>query len=143
MSTGPENEFDLEKLFLPAWAQEPSSAKQYAKYEGGQDRPDRRDDRRGPRPPRREGPPGARRPDNRPQGERRGPSRPEGTRGRPFGAERPAGGERPAFRRGEERERRPPPRPLPEIDLTLVPDEKGVESLARQVKVTGRAYPLF
>jgi hypothetical protein len=32
---------------------------------------------------------------------------------------------------------------LPEIDLSLVPEEKGVESLARQIKMTGRAYPLF
>jgi hypothetical protein len=24
-----------------------------------------------------------------------------------------------------------------------LPDEKGVESLARQIKMTGRAYPLF
>jgi hypothetical protein len=32
---------------------------------------------------------------------------------------------------------------LPEIDANIVPDEKGVESLARQIKVTGRAYPLF
>jgi hypothetical protein len=30
-----------------------------------------------------------------------------------------------------------------EIDLSLLPDEKGVESLARQIKMTGRAYPLF
>src|SRR6266853_1821858 len=84
MNTAPDNEFDLEKLFLPAWAQEPSSAKQYAKYEGREERPDRRDDRRGPPPP-----------------------------------------------------------PLPEIALSLLPDEKGVESLARQIKMTGRAYPLF
>jgi len=27
--------------------------------------------------------------------------------------------------------------------LSLLPDEKGVESLARQIKMTGRAYPLF
>ena len=27
--------------------------------------------------------------------------------------------------------------------MSLVPDEKGVESLARQIKMTGRAYPLF
>jgi len=27
--------------------------------------------------------------------------------------------------------------------VTLVPEEKGVESLARQIKMTGRAYPLF
>jgi hypothetical protein len=32
---------------------------------------------------------------------------------------------------------------LPEIALSLIPDERGVESLARQVKMTGRAYPLF
>lgn len=27
--------------------------------------------------------------------------------------------------------------------MALVPDEKGVESLARQIRMTGRAYPLF
>jgi hypothetical protein len=32
---------------------------------------------------------------------------------------------------------------LPEINLTLVAEEKGVDSLARQIKMTGRAYPLF
>src|SRR5579872_4994280 len=91
MSTLPDNELDLEKLFLPAWAQEPASAKHYATYEGGDERPDRRD-RRGPRPPRRDGPPGERgrgpRPqgDRRgPQGERRGPQRPGSERGRPQG----------------------------------------------------------
>ena len=36
---------------------------------------------------------------------------------------------------------RPPP--LPEIEASLRPDDKGVESLARQIKVSGRAYPLF
>ncbi len=41
------------------------------------------------------------------------------------------------------RERREPPAPLPEIAVTFLPDEKGVESLARQIKMTGRAYPLF
>jgi len=145
MSTLPDSEFDLDKLFLPAWAQEPSASK-YAKYEGETERPDRRGDRdrRGPRPPRREGPPGARRDDNRPRGERRGPPRPEGGAPRPEGdSGRPFGGQRPDFRRGEPRERRPPPLPLPEIDLSLRPEEKGVESLARQIKMTGRAYPLF
>jgi len=142
MSTAPENEFDLEKLFLPAWAQEPSSAK-YAKYEG-EDRPDRREDR-GPRPPRRDRPreggrgnrpgPGRGGP-GRPGGEGRGPRQDQGRRDR-------AGGERPFARRGEPRERREPPAPLPELNVTLIPDEKGVESLARQIKMTGRAYPLF
>src|SRR5260370_25783946 len=91
MST-PENELDLEKLFLPAWAQEPASANLYAKYEGGDDRPDRgRDDRRGPR--RRQGPPGERRGRERPRrpdsGERRpaGPSQGREDRGNPPGRE--------------------------------------------------------
>jgi hypothetical protein len=145
MSTLPDSELDLDKLFLPAWAQEPSASK-YAKYEGETERPDRRGDRdrRGPRPPRRDGPPGPRRDDNRPRGDRHGPPRPgagaprpEGERGRPFG------GPRPDFRRGDPRDRRPPPLPLPEVDLSLRPDDKGVESLARQIKMTGRAYPLF
>jgi hypothetical protein len=140
MSTLPDNELDLEKLFLPAWAQEPSTAK-YANYQGGgEDRGDRRD-RRGPRPPRRDGgqggfggPRG-----NRPLGERRGPggARPEGGRGgKPSGPRRD-------FDRGERRERRETPPPLPEVNVALAPDMKGVESLARQIKVTARAYPLF
>jgi hypothetical protein len=29
------------------------------------------------------------------------------------------------------------------VNVSLLPDEKGVESLARQIKMTGRAYPLF
>jgi hypothetical protein len=32
---------------------------------------------------------------------------------------------------------------LPELNVALLPDEKGVESLARQIRMTGRAYPLF
>ena len=147
MSTLPDNELDLEKLFLPAWAQEPSSAK-YANYEGGEDRFDRRGgrDHRGPRPPGRGGPPGNRRDAGGPRGERRGPPRGEGGP-RPQG-ERPGGG-RPGFRRPDQRDPREPREyreaapPLPEIDVNLIPDEKGVESLSRQIKVTGRAYPLF
>lgn len=137
MSILPDSELDLDKLFLPAWAQEPSASK-YAHYEGETERFDRRRDRdrRGPRPPRRDGPNGPRRDGNRPRGERRGPPRPEGERGRP------GGGPRPDFRRGERREWRAP-LPLPEIEASLRPEGKGVESLARQIKMTGRAYPLF
>jgi hypothetical protein len=32
---------------------------------------------------------------------------------------------------------------LPEISVTILPGENGVESLSRQIKMTGRAYPLF
>ena len=145
MSTLPENELDLEKLFLPAWAQQPSSAKLYAQYEGGDEPRERRGGPRGRRPERREGaprgprPPGERR-DRGPRDERRGPPRREGDRRGGFG------GERRSFDRRDPRDRREPreaPPPLPEINVNLLPDEKGVESLARQIRNTGRAYPLF
>src|SRR6266702_1664625 len=141
MSTVPENEFDLEKLFLPAWAQEPSSAKQYAQYEGREERSfDRGPSRGRPQQRRQGGPPGARRDEGRPRQDRGGPPRGKG------GRDRASGGERRGPDRGEARERREPRealQPLPEINLSFLPDEKGVESLARQIKMTGRAYPLF
>jgi hypothetical protein len=137
MSTLPDNEFDLEKLFLPAWAQEPSSAK-YAHYEGEEQRVERRGERRGPRPPRRDGSGPQRREENRPRRQGgSGPPRHES------GRDRPGPGGRGPVRRPEPREQRQPPPPLPEINVSLLPDEKGVESLARQIKMTGRAYPLF
>jgi len=137
MSTSPEQDLDLEKLFLPAWAQEPSSARLYAKYEVEDERFDRRDARRGPRGPRRDRPARGNHQENRPRRDDRPGPRPDRGQGKP------AAGDRRDFRRGEPRERREPPAPLPELNLTLVPDEKGVESLARQIKMTGRAYPLF
>ena len=50
MSTLPENELDLDKLFLPAWAQGTTSTKQYANFEAREERPDRRGDRCGGEP---------------------------------------------------------------------------------------------
>ena len=145
MSTLPDNEFDLEKLFLPAWAQEEPSAAKYAKYEGREDRTEGRENRHGPRPPRRDGFSGPRRDGGqRPREDRRGPPgagtggpRPQGGRNEGFGPQRGP------HRGGPPRERREAPLPLPELNVSLVPEEKGVESLARQIKMTGRAYPLF
>src|SRR5207247_2522807 len=45
--------------------------------------------------------------------------------------------------RSRPEERREPAQPLPQLNVTFVPEDKGVESLARQIKLTGRAYPLF
>jgi len=137
MNINPETDLDLEKLFLPAWAQESPAVNRYAKFTGGEERPDRRDDRRGrgPRPPRREGgerPPGGPRSDDRSHGPRRD-----------AGGGRPQRDDRGGPRRDDRREQREAPLPLPQINVSLVPDEKGVESLARQIKMTGRAYPLF
>ncbi len=147
MSTLPDNDFDLEKLFLPAWAQEEPSSAKYAKYEGEVERPGRREGRPGrggPRGPRREGQfPGGREGFRR---EQRGPSSGPGGDRRSTARERFPGGERrrgPVGRRDLPRERREPPAPLPEVNVSLVPEERGVESLARQIKMTGRAYPLF
>ena len=127
MSSISDVEIDLEKLFLPAWAQESPSANRYAKFAG---EPAARDDR--PREGRRGGP------RREPFGERRGPRPP---RPGPKSGDR----KREFPRRDDRRERelREPPPPLPDITVTFLPDEKGVESLARQIRMTGRAFPLF
>ncbi len=124
MSAAPESEFDLEKLFLPAWAQDSSQVNRYADF-SGEDRAERKfDDRGGRRPPRRDQP---------------GGPKPRG--GRPDGGAR--GDRRTAARPPRKPEPRPEPEPPLPLDLSILPDEKGVESLARQIRVTGRAYPLF
>ena len=40
-------------------------------------------------------------------------------------------------------ERREAPLPLPDLNVSFTPDEKGVESLSRQIKISGRSFPLF
>ena len=132
MSSISDVEIDLEKLFLPAWAQESPSANRYAKYAG---EPAAREER--PREGRRGGP------RREPFGERRGPRPPRS--GQKFG-ERKEGFVRREGRRddrAERRERQEPSAPLPEITVAFLPDDRGVESLARQIKMTGRAFPLF
>ena len=158
MSTLPENELDLDKLFLPAWAQGTVATKQYANYEAREERSDRRDDRHGQGG----GRPQPRRDQNRPAGGRPGgaaggqggggrpgfggPSaggpRREGDRNRAGGQ----GGRPPRFDQRDQRNERPrqeAPAQPPELNTSFTPEEKGVESLARQIKMSGRAYPLF
>jgi len=142
MSTSPESDFDLEQLFLPAWAKESPQVNRYAKFEGV---PERRDDRRD----RRDRPP--RRPD-RPDFPGRGP----GPRGpRPAGASNDRGRSGPGPRPGRpgggrdrdwDRQREksaPAPEPLPEIQVALNPEEQAVDLLTKQIRITGRAFPLF
>ena len=148
MNINPETDLDLEKLFLPSWAQESANnTNRYAKFTGneGERRGDRdRGDSRGARPPRRDGGAGG---DRRPGGQGQGGRRPEGQ----GGPRRDGPGQSGYLQRGgggrDERrplpERREAPQPLPEINAAIIPDEKGVESLARQVKMTGRSFPLF
>jgi len=144
MSNTPEFELDLDLQLLPAWARQSSTENRFAKYEGDTegDRRDRRGDRFGrrdvgrDRPPRRDRPPG-------------GPPRGGPGQGGPMGRRDDRGGDRgfgprPEGRREPPRwEREEPAIPLPDIDVSFTPEETGVESLARQIKLTGRAYPLF
>ena len=140
-----ESEFDLDKLFLPKWAQESPSFNKYSNYE---ERGPRRGDggdrgeRRGPpRQGRRDfGAPGGRGPASSTD---RGPRREGGFR--PGGPRREGGRFGSRGRREDfgDRGPRPAPQPLPDIKVELMPDERGVESIARQIKMTGRAYPLF
>lgn len=167
MSTLPEAEFDLEKLFLPAWAKESPQTNRYEKFQGEPEGRGDRGDRRGrggfqDRPARRPGGgPGFGRGPGGPGGGQGqgGPNRGGERRGGP-GGPRPGGpggpggfgprrdGGRPPRREGgpdrrPEGFRAPPPPPLPEIVLNLVPEELSVDMVAKQIRVTGRAYPLF
>src|SRR5580765_1275651 len=134
MNNPPETSLDLEDLelqLLPAWARQAPDSNRYAGFRGEDSaarHSDRsvRPERRGPTPDR------DRSRDRGPAG--RGPAQAD------RGARPPrAGDRRPGpFRREE----RPEPPPL-EINVSFTPEEKGVESIARQIKLTGRAYPIF
>lgn len=132
MSGFSEADLDLEKLFLPAWAQDKQAKNLYEKYTGEEKEDPRREKRRG-------------RFGDRPGGQRPGGDRPGGQRSRGPKKFGDRFGDKKDFRRGERREfeRPEPPAPLPDIAVSLLPDEKGVEHLARQIRMTGRAYPLF
>jgi len=134
MSTASEFDLNLENLFQPAWAQGKSEANKFAKFTGNEGVKPERSYSNKPgerRAPRRDGPGG---------GERRG--------GPPRGGSKFGGGDRRGSfrgddRRDDQRERPAAPAPLPELNVAFIPEERGVEQLARQIKVTGRAYPLF
>jgi hypothetical protein len=136
MSSISDIDLDLEKLFQPAWAQEKPATNRFDRFTGNEGvKPERRfNDKPGERrAPRRDSAGG---------GERRG-GPPRG--GSSFGERKPGfsrGNDR-RDDRSERRERPEPPPLLPEITVTFVPGENGVESLARQIKMTGRCYPLF
>jgi hypothetical protein len=136
MSTASEFDLNLENLFQPAWAQGKSEANKFAKFTGNEGVKPERSYSSKPgerRAPRREGGGGF-----GGSGDRRGgPSR----GGSKFGDRK--GSFRGGDRRDEPRERPAPPLPLPDLNVAFIPEERGVEQLARQIKVTGRAYPLF
>lgn len=161
--SSPEPDFDLDKLFLPAWAKKPAAENQYAEYSGETERrDDRRRDRgdrpmgrgdrdRRDRPPRPPGAPGGPGGFGGPRGPREGggprPPRPEGAPPRDrlsfSDRRRERGPDRGPDRRHDRPPREEKPVELPPVNVSLIPEEIGVDSLARQIKMTGRAYPLF
>ena len=147
-NTDPLKELDLDLEFLPAWAQKPNDAKPFANYAGEERSRARGRGDWGDRPSRQ-------RDDNRGRdfkGRGSGDRKRDGDRGRGQGGSRD-GSQRPEFKKREGkrhfdkkggfRRNDPPPRPPLELDVALQPEKNGVESLARQIKQTGRCYPLF
>src|SRR6478736_10517505 len=139
MSTASDLDLNLDNLFQPAWAQGKDESNKFSKFTGNEGvKPERSfsgkpGERRGPR---RDAPGGG----GFGGGGRGGAPRGGGSK---FG-DRKSGGFGRRDDRGDDRRERPaPPAPLPELNVAFIPEERGVEQLARQIKMTGRAYPLF
>ena len=139
MSEKSDNDFSLDLQFLPEWASDDAAVNKYAGH-SGEDRSQRgrsggrRDDRRGPRRD------SGGRDNRRPKGDRdqnrnrdRGPK--DSSRGTA-----PRGGKSGGQSSG--RPQRPQVQQL-DIRVEFVPDAQGVESIAKEIRLTGRAYPLF
>jgi len=152
-----DSPLDLDLKFLPDWVKESPSTNRYADYQGDtgergprgrgdRDRQDRgprgpRPERRGPAPQRREGdrpgPRGDRPPGGRPGGPRPGGDRPRGDR--PDRRHGPQGGPH---------DDRRPPREAPQqapasLKIEFLPEPNAASGIARQIKASGRAYPVF
>ncbi len=121
---------DLSLSFAPAWAKEADSVQRFSrlaeKHGGGEDRPERGGKGRG----------GGN--DRGPRQDRRPPRNEGGTKS---GGGKRAGGR---LERRPEREPRPAPQPtLSGWQIRFLPDRHGVDGLARQIKASAKAYPLF
>ncbi len=141
MSNASELDLNLETLFQPAWAQGKTETNKFAKFTGNEGVIPERSFSGKPgerRAPRRDGAGGG----FGGGAGRGGPSRGAGG-GAKFGDRNAGGGFGRRDDRRDERAERPAPLPLPEFNVAFIPEDRGVEQLARQIKVTGRAYPLF
>ena len=152
MSAESDNELSLDLQFLPDWAQEGTGVNKYANHKGEQDRPRGRkgggrtggwDDRRPPRSDRK--PAGDRRPQSS-QAQRSGSGKPQGKGGPRVEQRDQRGGGRDNRRVNRDQRGGKPQRPeVQQLDIKVdfVPDTQGVESIAKEIRLTGRAYPLF
>jgi hypothetical protein len=123
----------LDLQFLPQGAKEDAGANKFADH-SGEDRGSRgRKPGRDRRPPRRDNRDRGDRNDRRPRGER--PRRNES-------ADSPKG-KGPRRRDGRRGKAQRPQAPQLELKVDFVPDAAGVESIAKEIRLTGRSYPLF
>ena len=155
---------DLADLQLkPQWIDALDKPNPFAAFEGKDSRDDRKPRRdggggggnRGPRGPGGGGQ-GQQRGDRppRPQGDRRQGGGPASGGNKPQGDRRQQSGDRGPRRGGQgrgpgqapsqDRQQHPDRPPLYElVDIELLPDQAGVEAVAKQIKMTGRSYPIF
>lgn len=138
-----EPELNLDLHFLPEWAQKSPAVNRYSNYEGERERRSG-----GPRDRGFDGPP------RRRDGQGGGRPAGGGGGGRPQGGRGEGGGGRgPRGQGGFDRDRKGGPRggrfeprqeaPLPDVKVALETGENRADSLAKQIRLTGRAYPLF
>ncbi len=118
---------DLARSFLPDWAREQDTpvARLTKEFDDRPERTERRDRNDRSPGPRRDGPG---------RGGSRGPGGPRAT----------GGGRRPDAR--EAFDQRPEHKPIPSLEgwrIVFFPEPRGVEGLARQIKASAKAYPLF
>jgi hypothetical protein len=123
---------DLSLSFAPAWAKESDSSERISRLAAKHEREERPD-----RGPRRDGRGGG-------GGERRGGDR----RGGPRQDRRPPreGGDKGRRHSRDHEERRPEREQAPAItgwELRFLPDRHGVEGLAKQIRSSAKAYPIF
>ncbi len=116
MNNTQQSEFDLEKMFLPDWAVKPATAGNYTNY-AEEEKPTKR----------REG--NFRRKDFR--------------RGETDGRKRQGVAEPRQRRDRMQRRRRPDFVPLPRIKVSIILTDETVNKTVRQIKMLGRAFPLF
>ena len=132
MTEKPDNDLSLELQFLPDWAADDVSTNKYADHSGedrrsGGRKTGGRGDRRSSR------------------GEHGGGRKSRGGRRKNEfpGKGAPAGDRRDGPR--DKRGSKPRRSQVPQLDIKVdfVPDTRGVESIAKEIRLTGRAYPLF
>jgi len=123
MNTENDTKFDLDLHFLPAWAQQPSVDNRYSEFETSEDEKKNKDRSK--------------------EGRRGGFKRQKDERRRSDNLDRSDQQNKRGRSRRRDHKPQLPKEEFPEVDVTILPEERGVDAIAKQIRITGRAYPLF